>query len=184
MLTIPVSNEITLRTYVPADADALFAAVNSNRQHLHPWLNWVAHTTKPEHSLKFIHDAKHRSDMQEALDMGIFLQDKVVGGIGMLNWDHDLKKAEIGYWLVREYEGKGIVTQSLNHFVPFLFNKLGLNKIEVRFVAPNKRSAKVAERLGCRIEGVLRQGMLRNGMPEDLVIAGLLKSEWKPVSIS
>jgi ribosomal-protein-serine acetyltransferase len=182
MVTIPVNNEITLRTYEPADADALFAVVNDNRQHLHPWLNWVAHTTKPEHSLQFIKQSIHKSTMQEGLDLGIFINGRIAGGVGMLNWDHNLKKAEIGYWVAKGHEGKGVITDSLNHFVPFLFNKLGLNKIEVRFVAPNKRSAKVAERLGCRIEGVLRQSMMRNGIAEDLVIAGILKSEWKPVN--
>ena len=63
-------------------------------------------------------------------------------------------------------------------FVDFLFNKVSLNKIEIRFIPHNTRSAKVAERLGCKVEGILRQSYLKDGKLEDLVVTGLLKSEW------
>lgn len=179
MVTIPVNNDLLLRTYSEEDAGALFVAVNNNRTHLNPWLMWVSQTTRPDHSLQFIQQSKQKTHNQEALDLGIFHNDTIIGGVGMHNWRHDVKKAEIGYWLTKDYEGKGIISSCLSHFVPFLFDKLGLNKIEVHFVAANKRSARVAEQLGCRIEGVLRQSAVRNGMAEDLVIAGLLRSEWK-----
>ena len=57
-----------------------------------------------------------------------------------------------------------------------------MNKIEIHFVRTNERSAKIAERLGFKIEGIIRQSTIRNGMPEDVVVAGLLKSERPPLS--
>ena len=178
MVTIPVNDKITLRSYVREDANALFTAVNSMRSHLGPWLDWVGYTTKPEHSEQFIQDALQQLEMQEALALGIFYDGVIIGGVGMHQWDHRVKKAQIGYWLVKDYEGKGIITESLKCFFDFLFSKIGLNKIEIHFVAANKRSAKVAERMGCQIEGVLRQSAVRNGSIENVVIAGLLKTEW------
>jgi len=97
----------------------------------------------------------------------------------MHHWDQATKKAQIGYWISKNYEGKGIINKCLTRFVDFLFGKIGLNKIEIHFMAANKRSAKVAERLGCKVEGIIRQSYLRNGKPEDIVITGLLKKEWK-----
>ena len=96
----------------------------------------------------------------------------------MHDWDHDVQMAQIGYWFAQEHEGKGIISRSMQQFVAFLFDKTGLNKIEIRFVQANKRSAKVAARMGFKIEGVIRQSVMRNGMPEDMVVTGLLKSEW------
>lgn len=179
MVTIPVSSDIVLRSYNTEDAEALFAAVNNSRKHLSPWLNWVSKTTKPEQSLEFIRNAQRDAHDQRGLALGIFYNNAVAGGIGMLQWDHDVKKAQVGYWIACEYEGKGIVSQSLLCFLQFLFEKLNLNKIELQYVAANKRSARVAERMGFKIEGVLRQSFIRNGIVEDLVITGLLKSEWK-----
>ncbi len=178
MVSITVNNDIVLRSWQPGDAEALFAAVNSSRAHLTPWLNWVSSTTKEEHSLQFIRYTMQALENQEALALGIFFDGVVIGGIGMHQWNRTVKKAQIGYWIVKDYEGRGIIHKSLQQFIRFLFEKTGLNKIEIHFSPANGRSAKVAEKLGAKIEGVLRQSALRHGILEDIVVTGLLKSEW------
>jgi len=42
----------------------------------------------------------------------------------------------------------------------------------------NKRSAAIAARLGFKVEGIIRQSYYMNGRLDDLVITGLLRSEW------
>ena len=180
MVSITVDENILLRTYEVSDAEELFSVIDKSRRHLHPWLGWVDHTLKPEHSLQFIQQSHHEQDMQQSLALGIFYDNKIIGGIGMHLWNRSVQKAQVGYWLSKEYEGKGIIHKCLIKFVSFLFEKIGLNKIEIHFFPANKRSAKVAERLGCKVEGIIRASQLRNGMPEDIVITGLLKSEWTP----
>lgn len=179
MVSITVDNSIILRTYSVEDAPALFSAINDDRNHLHPWLDWLDKTTKEEHTLQFIEQSLHQLDMQEGLALGIFKEGRIIGGIGMHHWDQATKRVYAGYWISKEHEGKGIIDKSMRAFIAYLFDKIGLNKIELHFIPSNKRSAKVAEKLGFRIEGVIRQSMMRNGMPEDTVITGLLKSEWK-----
>ena len=168
-----------MRSYEADDAPALFAAVNASRAHLGQWLEWVSHTTKVEHSLRYIQDAIHNAKMQQSVSLGIFYDGKIIGGVGMHQWNHVVKKAQIGYWIIKEYEGKGIINECLQCFAQFLFEKAGLNKIEIHFSVANSRSGKVAERLGGKIEGVIRQSAMRNGVPEDVAVAGILKSEWK-----
>jgi len=179
LVSIIIDNNILLRSYQLDDAQELFKAVNSSRTHLQPWLEWINKTTKPEQSLQFIQQSLHHLNTQEALALGIFYNDRIIGGIGMHHWNQATKKAQVGYWISKEYEGKGIIHQCLTRFIDFLFEKIGLNKIEIHFIPANKRSAKVAERLGCKVEGVIRQSYLRNGKAEDIVITGLLKGEWK-----
>lgn len=182
MVSIIIDNNILLRTYQADDAQELFNAVGNSRKHLHPWLDWVDKTTKVEHSMQFIKQSLHQLHTQEALALGIFYNDRIIGGIGMHHWEQQTKRAQIGYWISQEYEGRGIINKCLQRFVDFLFEKIGLNKIEIHFVPANKRSARVAERIGARIEGLIRQSVIRNGALEDIVIAGLLKTEWKPLS--
>ena len=179
MVTIEVDENILLRAYKPADAAALFTAIDDSRPRLHPWLSWVDATTRPAHSLHFIEQSLQRLNNQEALDLGIFYNNQVIGGLGMHDWQYDLKRAQIGYWIATDFEGQGIVRRCLIRFIDFLFTKLALNKLEIHFVPANKRSAKLPQLLGFTIEGVIRQSTLRNGMPEDIVIAGLLRSEWQ-----
>ena len=182
MIAIQIDEKILLRSYLPDDAPALFSAVNESRAHLNTWLSWVSKTTKLEHSQQFIEQSLQQN--KESLALGIFYDHKLVGGIGMHNWDMEIKRAQIGYWISKGFEGQNIVHRSLCQFIRFLFDKTGLNKIEINFVPANKRSAQVANRLGFKVEGVIRQGVLRNGMLEDYVVTGLLKSEWMAQNVN
>jgi ribosomal-protein-serine acetyltransferase len=179
LVSIHIDEHILLRSYEAADAAALYEAVNASRAHLHNWLEWVDKTTKPEHSAQLIQLSLHQLQTQESLALGIFYDGRLIGGIGMHDWHLATKKAQAGYWISKDYEGQGIINKCMQHFITFLFEKIGLNKIELHFIPTNKRSAKVAERLGFKIEGIIRQSVIRNGVPADYVIAGLLKSEWK-----
>lgn len=179
MVSILIDDNLLLRSFQQDDAAELFKAVDESRMHLRPWLRWVDATTKQEHIQQFIHRTLHQLHNQEALELGLVHNQHIIGGIGMHDWDHMLKKAQLGYWVRKEYEGQGIVNRALKRFIDFLFEKPGLNKIEIHFMPSNKRSAAVAERLGFKIEGVIRQSYFFNGKLEDLIITGLLKSEWE-----
>lgn len=167
-----------LRTLQPEDADELFTIVNNSREHLRGWLPWVDSTQKPEHSLQFIQHSKANAQNQQGIALGIIYHQKIIGSMGMHSWDHHLKKAQLGYWIAKEHEGKGIITKCLKGFIGFLFERVELNKVEVQFMVSNQRSAAVAERIGFKVEGIIRQNYILNGVYHDLVLAGLLKSEW------
>ena len=180
MVSIAIDENILVRSFEVTDAQELFDTIDASRKHLHPWLNWVSKTTKPEQSLEFIQRSLQKAHDQEGLDLALVYNGKIIGGIGMHAWEHDTRRAQIGYWISAEHEGKGIVAKSLSGFTGFLFDKIGLNKIEIHFVQTNARSARIAARLGFRIEGIIRQSIIRNGMLEDVIVAGLLKGEKTP----
>ncbi len=56
---------------------------------------------------------------------------------------------------------------------------MGLNKIEMHIAAQNSRSLKLAAKLGAQQEGILRQSTRLAGKLEDVVVTGILKSEWE-----
>lgn len=179
MVSILIDEATLLRSYRPEDAAELFRAIYASRDHLRPWLSWVNHTTRQEHSLQFINQSLQELHEQQSLALGIFHHQQIIGGIGMHNREVHLKRVQIGYWIAKDFEGQGIITKCSLRFVDFLFEKLGLNKIELHFAVPNTRSAAVAQRLGAKTEGIIRAGCLVNGLPEDLVVTGILRSEWQ-----
>lgn len=179
MVSILVDDDIQMRSYTPDDAAELFRCIQASRQHLRPFLSWVDTTTKPEHSLQFIQNTLVQQNNQEALALGIFRQRELIGGIGMHQWDHYLRKAQVGYWLAKDYEGQGIMCRCAIRFIDFLFDKLDLNKIEMHLLPHNTRSAALTQKLGAKVEGVLRQSIKVNGKLEDVVVTGILRSEWK-----
>jgi len=179
MVSILIDDNILLRTYQPEDAAALFRAVNKSRQHLRTWLTWVDATTKQEHSAHFIQQSLMQLSNQQSLSLGIFYDQEIIGGIGLHDWNHYIKKAQIGYWIDKDFEGQGIITRCTTRFIDFVFEKLGLNKVELHFMPNNRRSAAVAEKLGARVEGIIRQSHMMNGRLEDIAVTGILKTEWQ-----
>lgn len=53
-----------------------------------------------------------------------------------------------------------------------------MNRIEIRCADANVRSRAIPERLGFKLEGVLRQALCRHLQIYDDIIYGLLKEEW------
>src|SRR5690606_26124626 len=131
VVSILIDDDLVLRSFATEDAQDLFNVVNSSRDHLRPWLTWVDATTKPEHTLQFIQLSRAQQHNQEGLALGIIRRRHIIGSVGMHHWNHELKRAQLGYWIAAEYEGKGIIQKCLAAFVDFLFNKAGLNKLEI-----------------------------------------------------
>ena len=57
---------------------------------------------------------------------------------------------------------------------------IGLNRIEARHMTKNPASGRVMEKAGMKLEGILRQQVLRWDSFEDLVIYGILASDLDP----
>lgn len=91
-----------------------------------------------------------------------------MGSIGYLYLDHENKKTEIGYWLGKEYEGKGFITKAAKILINYAFEELGLNKIEIGAASDNIKSRAIPEKLGFKLEGELRDYEYINGRYIDI----------------
>ena len=74
-----------------------------------------------------------------------------------------LRGAHIGYWIDKNYAGRGYTTEAVNAVTHFGFDALGLHRIEINIRPENAPSIRVAEKAGYIFEG---------DRPEFLHIAG------------
>lgn len=175
-VSIAVREGITLRNFRPEEADAIFEVVQRNIAHLH-FMHWAS----PDYSLDSARDFVERSARNAAagdsLSLGLFSSDEFIGSVGYVTFDTNARKTEIGYWIDAGFEGKGIVTDAVRCLVDFAFEQLRMNRIEIRCISENERSAAVAKRLGFRQEAHLREYEIRNGRAYDYLTFGLLRSD-------
>ena len=178
MVNLQLDDRMVLRDLQPDDAEAILDTVTQNYEHLKPFTHWIT----PDYSLRSATEFIERSDRdreeRRTLELGIFDQNQFVGSIGFVNFDWAAKKTEIGYWISKAYEGKGIVCAACKRLIRFAFDELDLKRIEIRSSTENRRSVAIPERLGFIKEGVLRQATLCDGKLHDLAIYGLLRAEW------
>lgn len=64
-----------------------------------------------------------------------------------------LRGGHIGYWIDKNYAGRGFTTEAVNVVTSFAFDALGLHRIEINIRPENAASIRVAEKAGYRFEG-------------------------------
>ncbi|MCU0852543.1 MAG: GNAT family N-acetyltransferase [Thermoplasmata archaeon] len=108
---------------------------------------------------------------------------KPIGTLGFYKWAPSASfQAEMGYDLMKEHWGKGIMTEAMNAVIDFGFEKMKLNRIEVYIMPRNKRSIRLVKRLGLKREGLLRQRYFDEfGNFADDILFSMLKSDWEEV---
>ncbi|MGE4403716.1 MAG: GNAT family N-acetyltransferase [Desulfobulbus sp.] len=172
-----LDNEIKLSFSIPQYAEELFMLIDKNRDFLKQWLPWLDAVTKSSDTKDFIEAQLLRFQQGEALHVTIFYQDKIAGVLGYNRIDKVNGIGYVGYWLAQEYNGKGIVTESVKDLVHLGFECYSLNRIDIRCAVDNHKSRAIPERLGFQQEGVIRQAEKVYGKHLDHIVYGLLKQD-------
>lgn len=179
MFTLRVDDDIELVLRTEADAEAFFCLTDTNRSHLRPWLLWVDHTKTVADTVEYIRRCEEKFRSGTHIDVGIKYQGKWVGSVGLNDISKDHRKAEIGYWLDKRAQGKGIMTRAVQALIDYGFCELNLNRVWIRCATDNEKSAAVPERLGFTHEGTLRQSEWMYDHFEDDMVWSLLRLEWE-----
>lgn len=172
-----LNDEVKLSLSIPQYAEALFDLTDRNRGFLKKWLPWLDNVTKPSDTKEFIEAQLLRFQQGEALHVTVFYREKIAGVLGYNRIDQVNSIGYIGYWLAQEYNGKGIMTQSVKDLIGLGFEYYSLNRIEIRCAVDNHKSRAIPGRLGFQKEGIIRQAEKLYGKHLDHVVYGLLKQE-------
>ena len=86
-------------------------------------------------------------------------------------------RSEIGYQMLPEHWGKGLMAEALRAILRFGFERMGLNSVEAQIDPANTRSRKTLERLGFSQDGLLREWYYFAGEYTDTGVFTLLKKE-------
>lgn len=172
-----VDDDISLRAWTEHDVDIAFEIVLRNREHLQTYMQWMTPDYSIESAKKFITDGiAHRLE-KKTLGLALFRGDRLIGSTGFNRLDWPARVCEIGYWIDRDEEGKGIISRACRTMIDYAFQRLEMNRVEIRCSTENLRSTAVPERLGFTKEGVLRQAEVLNGRAHDFCIYGLLAED-------
>jgi len=175
---IPLTDGILLCLSHADHAEDLFHAVMDNHNHLAQFLPWVAKMESVNDYTNYLRNCVlDRVDGKE-LSYNIFRHGRLVGRIGFNAIDNNNNHTAIGYWLIEDAQGEGIITKGCTKLLELAFTKLNLNRVEILCATENTRSAAIPKRLGFTKEGVLRQVEKIGNRYLDLQVFSILKEEW------
>ncbi len=144
-----------LRPLRDADAAELHALIEDNRARLARWIQWAREQTLQD-TRQFIARSRAMEQDGSGLSRGIVAGGRLAGVVG-ITIDRGNRSGAIGYWLDERSEGNGVVTAAVAALAGDGFDLHRLVRVEIRADIENAASRAVAERLGFKLEGVLRQ---------------------------
>lgn len=179
MFSRRIDNETELRPIEPRHAAKLNALVTRNFDHIHEWSNWLEARGRPvELTEQWIARNRARFGSGDGYEVAIWHRGRMAGQIGFNLFDRQNRRTEIGYWLGKEFGGKGIVTKSCVAMIDYAFGDLKMNRVEIRCGTGNVKSRAIPERLGFSNEGVARQSEWLHDRFIDLAVYAMLAEEW------
>jgi len=102
---------------------------------------------------------------------------KVLGIIGYYRMQPENYRAEIGYMLLPDFHGKGIISEAVKRLIAYGFDDLKLHSIEAVIDPENFASEKVLQKCGFVKEAHLKESEFYEGKFLDKVIYSLLDSK-------
>lgn len=107
--------------------------------------------------------------------------DKPIGSISVVHHNDKVESAEIGYCIGRVWWHQGIMSEALGAVIVYLFEEVGMNRIEARHDPNNPHSGGVMRKCGMQYEGTSRQCDRNNQGLCDTSIYAILKEDYKKV---
>lgn len=157
-------------------AEEIAAVVRENLDRLKLWMPWATDDYSIETAREYI---KRSFAENGTFSASIYWNENFVGSLGFHHLDLNNKSAHIGYWLAKDAEGKGLMTRCTRRLVDYLFDEIGLNRIQINCNVENEKSRAIPERLGFQLEGIFRQIEFFDNRYGDWAIYAMLKEDWK-----
>lgn len=102
---------------------------------------------------------------------------QAIGSIGVAKIVERAELMEIGYCISRTCWNQGITSEALQAVMKYLFDEVGVNRVEARHDPRNPHSGNVLKKCGMKYEGTKVQGDWNNSGICDIAFYGLTKSQ-------
>ncbi|WP_434629558.1 GNAT family N-acetyltransferase [Chromobacterium sp. CV08] len=181
MSAIALEPAVMLRGPRLDDAETLFSLVDASRATLRQWLPWVDGTVGVDDSRRFLAGVVDGArDGSACATWLIEVDGGMAGCIDIHGISRLNRSGYLGYWLADAHVGKGVMRRAVAQALDIGFGELELNRLCIDAAVDNVRSCRVAERLGFRREGVLREYLRLHGRYHDACQYSMLAREWTP----
>jgi len=169
---------LILRPFTLADAPAMFANWAGDPE-VTRYLTWPTHASE-EVSRAVLADWVPRYDDPKKYEWAIVLRElgQPIGSMGVVDIKEEIRSMHIGYCIGRRWWHQGLTSEALGAVIRFLFEQVGINRVDSRHDPRNPNSGRVMAHCGMTKEGTVRQGDHNNQGLCDYTLYGMLADEY------
>ena len=172
------TDRLILRTFRAEDANAMYANWACDPD-VTKFLSWPAYKSIDDARsiLKIWLEGYEKPDFYQ---WAIVLKElgQPIGSISVVNLDNRVEMAEIGYCIGKTWWGRGIMPEAVKSVMVYLFEEVGMQRIEAGHDPDNPASGAVLRKCGLQYEGTLRRRIRSNRGITDVAWYSMLKEEY------
>ena len=154
-----------------------------NKLYLQPWEPlWSINELERSSFVKRVRMFERLSHNDQAYSFLIFKSDNedFIGEVNISNVQRGIiQSCTIGYWIAKDCEGKGMMSESLELVKEFIFNELKLHRIEAACLPHNIPSLKLLLKNGFIKEGTARKLLKINDKWQDHTVLSFILDDFK-----
>ena len=182
MIPLPTQidgNRVSLRK--PRMSDAPFLQEQVSRPEVVLWTVQIPHPYPDGGARRFLQASWRRWTNGTGYVFTIVSREAedVIGLISLSNVSEKHGCAELGYWSGPDHWGKGIMTEAVRLALTFAFEHLQLHRVYASTFGGNEASRRVLEKNGLKLEGTMREAVVRRGKRQDFLNFGILRPEYQ-----
>lgn len=176
LFEIKIDENLSLVIPDLVNAPGIFSLIDKDREHLRTWLPWVDSTTTADDTRKNLTERIEGFNQKKQASFYGTLNGEIVASAGFISLEDGV--GEIGYWLLSNYSGRGLMASFVKKCVEYGFGELGLKKVVIKCAEGNSKSAAIPKRLGFIQNERIETKRIRNGNEHHTLIFILDKSDW------
>jgi RimJ/RimL family protein N-acetyltransferase len=157
--------DIVLREFRDSDAEEFAKATRESVDTVGPWMPWCSSSFSAQDALDWFEQCRTSLDTNSGYEFGIFAEDsgKLLGGAGLNSINYQHYFCNLGYWVRQSAQRHGVALRAARALLPYAFNSLGMQRVEIVIAAGNTASEGVARKAGARFEGIARNRLYLHG---------------------
>ncbi len=165
-----VTPRLIIRPVMPGDGVETHSSVAETWDDLNQWMLWATVLETADEVETKIRSSHAKFLLRE--DFRMVAIDRESGKLavftGLHRFDWTIRRFEIGYWCRKEFQGRGLVTESTNALARYAFSALQARAVCICHVEGNEDSRRVIQRLKFHFEGQARfDGITPDGVVRD-----------------
>ncbi len=166
--------QIALRPWRPDDAPALAALIN-DRAVQDNLRDGIPYPYTAADGAAFLAETL-AADPDTTFAYAVTTDGRLAGSIAAYRQGNIHRRtAELGYYLGRDFWGRGVATAAVRLLCERLFDTTDLVRLFAEPFADNAASRRVLEKAGFTLEGVLRRNAVKNGRLRDMCLYARLR---------
>ncbi len=176
----PTFQGVALRPLRRRDAKVLQRLLVQDRAWLSPWEATTPGIRYPVNARSLVSNLLHQVREGTGAAFVVEYEGAVAGQLNVANILHgSVSSGTIGYWIAKEFAGQGIMPKAVALAIDYLFDEVGLHRVEIDIRPENAASLRIVEKLGLRREGLKERFIHIDGGWRDHLVFAITSEERK-----